>query len=110
MVWSGPFSIAPAQEGLMQHVGVAGGHRLGFQTLEEESTIDSLPVEGSLPDWLAGTLLRTGPPGSRSARRATGTGSTGLRCCTGSRSAGTRSATAIGFCRARRIAPPLPRA
>jgi beta,beta-carotene 9',10'-dioxygenase len=45
----------------MQRVGVAGGHRLGFQTLEEESTIDSLPVEGSLPGWLAGTLLRTGP-------------------------------------------------
>jgi carotenoid cleavage dioxygenase-like enzyme len=34
---------------------------LGFQTLEEEATIDQLAVEGALPSWLAGTLLRTGP-------------------------------------------------
>src|SRR6202011_4914421 len=45
----------------MHRGGVAGGHRLGFQTLEEETVIDSLRVEGLLPDWLAGTLLRTGP-------------------------------------------------
>src|SRR5256885_2107858 len=34
---------------------------LGFQTLEQETTIERLEVEGSLPPWLAGTLLRTGP-------------------------------------------------
>jgi beta,beta-carotene 9',10'-dioxygenase len=45
----------------MQRVGAAGGHRLGFQTLEQETTVGALPVEGSLPGWLAGTLLRTGP-------------------------------------------------
>jgi beta,beta-carotene 9',10'-dioxygenase len=45
----------------MEHSAVSGGHRLGFQTLDQETVIDSLPVEGSLPAWLAGTLLRTGP-------------------------------------------------
>jgi len=33
----------------------------GFETLEEESTIDSLELEGTLPQWLSGSLLRTGP-------------------------------------------------
>jgi beta,beta-carotene 9',10'-dioxygenase len=36
-------------------------HRPGFESLAEETTIDSLPVEGELPAWLAGALLRTGP-------------------------------------------------
>ena len=56
----------------MERTGVTGGHRLGFQTLEQEAVIDSLPVDGALPDWLAGTLLRTGPAkfevGARSYR------------------------------------------
>jgi beta,beta-carotene 9',10'-dioxygenase len=33
----------------------------GFETLEEEKRIDSLPVEGEIPGWLDGSLLRTGP-------------------------------------------------
>lgn len=33
----------------------------GLQTLEAEIELDSLPVEGSIPKWLAGTLLRNGP-------------------------------------------------
>ncbi len=37
------------------------GYGLGFETLEDETRIDSLPVEGELPPWLAGSLLRTGP-------------------------------------------------
>src|SRR5580698_7621899 len=49
---------------------VPGDHRLGFQTLDKELPPASLPVEGRLPSWLAGTLLRTGPAkfevGSRS--------------------------------------------
>lgn len=45
----------------MQHTRIAGGHRLGFQTLEEERSLDAVPVEGALPAWLAGSLLRTGP-------------------------------------------------
>lgn len=34
---------------------------LGFGTTPHELTLDSLPVTGSLPDWLSGTLLRNGP-------------------------------------------------
>ncbi len=34
---------------------------LGFSTLEQEVTIDELPLRGELPGWLAGSLLRTGP-------------------------------------------------
>jgi carotenoid cleavage dioxygenase-like enzyme len=36
-------------------------YRAGFETLDQETTIDRLELEGSLPPWLAGTLLRTGP-------------------------------------------------
>lgn len=35
--------------------------RLGFTTLEQEVTVESLPVDGVLPSWLRGSLLRTGP-------------------------------------------------
>jgi beta,beta-carotene 9',10'-dioxygenase len=45
----------------MQQTQIAGGHRLGFQTLEEERSLDAVPVEGMLPAWLAGSLLRIGP-------------------------------------------------
>lgn len=33
----------------------------GFESLEQETQIDSLPVQGQLPRWLAGSLIRTGP-------------------------------------------------
>jgi beta,beta-carotene 9',10'-dioxygenase len=33
----------------------------GFTTLAEEVTCDRLPVQGVVPAWLAGSLLRTGP-------------------------------------------------
>lgn len=33
----------------------------GLQTQTEEITVDNLPVEGDIPAWLQGTLLRTGP-------------------------------------------------
>ncbi|HTB51020.1 MAG TPA: carotenoid oxygenase family protein [Solirubrobacteraceae bacterium] len=45
----------------MQQTRIAGGHRLGFQTLDEERSLDAVPVEGALPAWLTGSLLRTGP-------------------------------------------------
>lgn len=35
--------------------------RIGFETLEDEVRIDALPVEGEIPGWLEGSLLRTGP-------------------------------------------------
>jgi carotenoid cleavage dioxygenase-like enzyme len=36
-------------------------YRLGFADLEREDTVDELPLDGALPEWLSGTLLRTGP-------------------------------------------------
>ncbi len=39
----------------------APAYAKGFQTLDEETTIDALEVEGELPAWLSGSLLRTGP-------------------------------------------------
>lgn len=35
--------------------------RIGFETLADEVRVDSLPVEGELPPWLEGALIRTGP-------------------------------------------------
>ncbi len=44
----------------------------GLVTLDHETEVDALPVEGALPPWLAGSLLRTGPAkfeaGERSLR------------------------------------------
>lgn len=37
------------------------GYRTGFATLDAEVEVDSLPVEGQIPDWLNGMLLRNGP-------------------------------------------------
>ena len=37
------------------------GARHGFDSLEEETHLDGLPVHGQLPPWLRGSLLRTGP-------------------------------------------------
>lgn len=37
------------------------GYGLGFETLEGETRIEALPVEGEIPAWLGGSLLRTGP-------------------------------------------------
>jgi len=40
---------------------MASGLTKGFETLDEETRIASLPIEGELPPWLDGSLLRTGP-------------------------------------------------
>ena len=37
------------------------GFQLGFSTLEDEINIDSIPVKGTIPNWLSGTLIRNGP-------------------------------------------------
>jgi carotenoid cleavage dioxygenase-like enzyme len=37
------------------------GPQAGYRTLEREATVDSLEVEGELPGWLTGSLLRNGP-------------------------------------------------
>jgi beta,beta-carotene 9',10'-dioxygenase len=33
----------------------------GFESLDSETRVDRLPLEGRLPDWLRGSLVRTGP-------------------------------------------------
>ena len=33
----------------------------GFRSLDAEVNLDTLPIEGELPSWLSGSLLRTGP-------------------------------------------------
>jgi beta,beta-carotene 9',10'-dioxygenase len=33
----------------------------GFESLDDEVRVDRLPLEGRLPDWLQGSLVRTGP-------------------------------------------------
>jgi carotenoid cleavage dioxygenase-like enzyme len=40
---------------------VTAPYALGYDSLHEEITIDALPVEGTIPRWLSGTLLRNGP-------------------------------------------------
>lgn len=39
----------------------APAYARGFETLEQEVVLDRLAVDGELPAWLAGSLLRTGP-------------------------------------------------
>lgn len=34
---------------------------LGLTALDDETTVDELPLAGELPTWLSGSLLRTGP-------------------------------------------------
>lgn len=46
--------------GLGEHVGTLRG-TLGWQEMPHEIDLPDVPVTGLLPDWLSGTLLRTGP-------------------------------------------------
>src|SRR5581483_3420462 len=39
----------------------SAGPRHGFDSLRDEGRIDTLPIHGSLPSWLTGSLVRTGP-------------------------------------------------
>jgi len=36
-------------------------YRLGFKSLRQETHVEALPVEGDVPAWLEGRLLRNGP-------------------------------------------------
>lgn len=38
-----------------------GPFAAGFVDLDNEVSVDRLPVQGKFPDWLSGTLLRTAP-------------------------------------------------
>src|SRR5213078_3666102 len=42
-------------------VSLATDATLGLTNLDDEITVDELELEGELPPWLAGSLLRTGP-------------------------------------------------
>lgn len=46
------------------------GYLAGFATLDREVELDSLPVEGEIPAWLSGTLLRNGPAKFEAGERA----------------------------------------
>ena len=37
------------------------GPEIGYQTLDRELSIETLSIEGNLPPWLSGSLLRNGP-------------------------------------------------
>ena len=45
----------------MSSVAAQTDHRLGFESLDTETTIGELELEGSVPEWLSGSLVRTGP-------------------------------------------------
>jgi beta,beta-carotene 9',10'-dioxygenase len=45
----------------MSRLMVGNRASLGFVSQEEETELGELPVDGSLPDWLRGALIRTGP-------------------------------------------------
>jgi beta,beta-carotene 9',10'-dioxygenase len=51
MLWSMTVSTVPQRTDA----------RLGFTSLEEETTVDRLPVSGELPSWLTGALARVTP-------------------------------------------------
>jgi carotenoid cleavage dioxygenase-like enzyme len=46
---------------VMRSHGPAPAYLRGFQTLAAETSVPALAVEGRIPDWLAGRLLRIGP-------------------------------------------------
>lgn len=45
----------------MTATATARDHRLGFVTQDQEVAVGGLPLTGTLPPWLTGTLVRTGP-------------------------------------------------
>ena len=45
-------------------------YAIGFRTLADEIHIDAVPVRGTIPAWLNGTLLRTGPARFEVGRQA----------------------------------------
>jgi carotenoid cleavage dioxygenase-like enzyme len=36
-------------------------HALGYRSLEQETNFENLAINGEVPNWLRGTLLRLGP-------------------------------------------------
>jgi hypothetical protein len=69
-----------------------GPYPLGFTTLEREADRLPLGVEGDLPAWLIGSLIRTGPGNSRLVGKPIRIGPTGSPCSMPSTLAMARSA------------------
>ena len=42
-------------------IGTNVDHRLGFSSLDRETTVEDVLVEGEIPSWLSGVLIRNGP-------------------------------------------------
>jgi carotenoid cleavage dioxygenase-like enzyme len=68
MTQSSPSTVQAALDGASATAAAAPATQaaaapptLGFATLEEELSADELELHGTLPPWLAGSLLRTGP-------------------------------------------------
>src|SRR5574337_1331368 len=40
---------------------VTNKFQIGFSTLNGELSLEDLPVKGTIPNWLSGTLIRNGP-------------------------------------------------
>lgn len=36
-------------------------YQLGFSAVNQEGEFHSLPIQGNVPKWLSGSLIRTGP-------------------------------------------------
>lgn len=49
---------------------MTAGPQAGFETLDNEVSADGLAVDGSLPPWLSGSLLRNGPALFEDAERS----------------------------------------
>jgi beta,beta-carotene 9',10'-dioxygenase len=47
--------------GQLPSVATEHDYRVGFRSQREEIAVEDLPVEGSVPAWLSGTLVRNGP-------------------------------------------------
>src|SRR5919108_5090231 len=45
----------------MSAAAAISDHRVGFRSLDREVVVDQLELEGELPLWLSGSLLRSGP-------------------------------------------------
>jgi beta,beta-carotene 9',10'-dioxygenase len=50
-----------AANSLIKEVDLRKTDRYGFTTLQNEVSINVLPLQGKIPDWLSGTLIRNGP-------------------------------------------------
>ncbi len=58
---AGAAALAVAPRTVLAAAPRAPGYALGFTSLTDETRIPRLPVDGRVPHWLHGTLMRNGP-------------------------------------------------